>query len=203
MGLRASVIISWFFQVIMLAKWVLAILEQNWYKQFGCNYIENLLSSVYRPYDCITAPFYIAGGAKCTEMKHARTKWSQLYRRYRRGCSLILQPTDWYNQRKVIRRMRNAVFPSQGKNESGRNETEAFFSLGFTGFVKQGFLTWAHSLCAHVPFFFTTITKFHCPHNGKLRAVHASTKAKLTRWVCLCFLFPWLPVRYLVSFTPS
>ena len=40
--------------------------------------IENLLSSVYRPYDCITAPFYIAGetkkAAKCTEMKHARAK---------------------------------------------------------------------------------------------------------------------------------
>lgn len=37
-----------------------------------------LLSSVYRPYDCITAPFYIAGGTKkaaeCTEMKHARAK---------------------------------------------------------------------------------------------------------------------------------
>ena len=59
MGFRASVIVSRLLQVIMLAKCVLAILEQNWYKQIG-NYtkkIEKFSSSVYRPHDCIAAHF--------------------------------------------------------------------------------------------------------------------------------------------------
>lgn len=202
MGLRASVIISWLFQVIMHAKWVLAILEQNWYKQFG-NYnkkIENLLSSVYRPYDCITAPFYFSGGtkkaAKCTEMKHARAKWSQLYRR---GCSLILQPTDWYNQRKVIRRMRNAMFSSQGKKWIGTKRNWSIFFPRVHWLRKTRFFDLSAFLVRACTFLFhchyQVSRDFHCLHNGKLRAVHASTKAKLTRWVCLCFLFPWLPVR--------
>ena len=79
MGFRASVIVSRLLQVIMLAKCVLAILEQNWYKQIG-NYKKKMKSfrQALPSTRLHSSSFYIAGGtrkaAKRTEMKHARAK---------------------------------------------------------------------------------------------------------------------------------